>query len=75
MTTVAGFWVKDGVLICSDTHYTGGYKIYKHKIFPGEITGESYIFAVAGHEGNAKMAIDACKDTIAELTPEERPQG
>ena len=72
MTIIAGFWTQEGVLICSDTQYTGGTKIYKQKIFPGEITGDSYVFALAGHEGNATMAIDECKNAIADLKPEQR---
>jgi 20S proteasome alpha/beta subunit len=72
MTIVAGFWVQDGILICSDTQYTGGAKIYQQKLFPATITGDSYVFALAGHERNGKMAIEDCRDAIQDLPVEER---
>lgn len=72
MTIVAGFHVDDGILLCSDTQYTGATKIFQQKLFPYTITGDSYVFALAGHEQNGKMAIDECQEAIAEMKPEER---
>jgi 20S proteasome alpha/beta subunit len=72
MTIVAGFRVQDGVVLCSDTQYTGGAKIYQRKLFPCAIGTDSYLFGLSGHEPNGKMAIDECQDAIEALDPSER---
>ena len=72
MTIVAGFRVVDGILMCSDSQYSGGAKMYQQKLFPMTITGDSYVFALAGHEHNGKMAIDECQEALSELAPERR---
>ncbi len=45
---VAGFRVDDGILICSDTQYLGGMKIYQQKLFPMMVGGDTYVFGLAG---------------------------
>jgi hypothetical protein len=72
MTIAAGFRIDDGILICAESQYTGAAKIFQQKIFPMTITGDSYVFALAGHELNGKMAIDECQEAISELAPEQR---
>jgi 20S proteasome alpha/beta subunit len=72
MTIVAGFRVQDGVVLCSDTQYTGNAKIYQRKLFPITIGADHYVFGLSGHEPNGKMAIDECEDAISELAPGKR---
>jgi 20S proteasome alpha/beta subunit len=71
MTIVAGFRVKDGVVLCSDTQYTGAAKIYQKKLFHLPIGTDHYVFGLAGHEPNGKMAIDECEDALSDLKPGE----
>jgi hypothetical protein len=75
MTIAAGFWVHNGVLLCSDTMYTGAMKIHQEKIFPGTVSGKgacSCAFVLAGHEGFGKMAIQDCMDAIHDIPGENR---
>jgi 20S proteasome alpha/beta subunit len=72
MTIVAGFKVHDGILLCSDTQYTGAEKVNKQKLFPEPIDGHSYVFALAGHEPNGKMAMEECQEAIKAILPERR---
>jgi hypothetical protein len=68
MTIAAGFRVKDGILVCADTQYTGGVKVHQAKVFRYEIgTGQdscALAFALAGHEVYGKMAIEDCAEEI-----------
>lgn len=50
MTIIAGFRVQDGILLCSDTEWSGGLKIYKEKIFTHPFRGGVISFAVSGDE-------------------------
>ncbi|HXM44456.1 MAG TPA: hypothetical protein VN924_24675 [Bryobacteraceae bacterium] len=72
MTIVAGFHVNDGILICSDTQYTGAAKVYQQKVFPMTVDGDTYVFGLAGHEPNGKMAIEDCQEAIQDLPAEQR---
>jgi 20S proteasome alpha/beta subunit len=73
MTIAAGFVVQDGVLLCSDSQYSGGIKLFKKKIFPFSIDDEcSVAFALDGLEGVAKMAIHDCREAIAEMPKRKR---
>lgn len=72
MTIVAGFRVQDGIVLCSDTQYTGNAKVYQRKLFPLTIGEDPYVFGLAGHEPNGKMAIDECEEAISELEPGKR---
>lgn len=76
MTIIAGFRVQDGILLCSDTEWSGGSKVYKEKIFTHPFRGGMISFAVAGNEANAKMVIEDCQDALdvgreAEYTAKE----
>lgn len=61
MTIAAGFRVRDGVLLCADTEYSGGSKIHKEKIVSHHFSGGSVAFAIAGHGVNAGMCIRDCR--------------
>lgn len=64
MTIIAGFKVQDGILLCSDTEWSGGAKAYREKIFTHNFRGGVISFAVSGHEANAKMVIQDCRDAL-----------
>lgn len=64
MTIIAGFRVQDGILLCSDTEWSGGEKVYKEKIFTHPFRGGVIAFAVSGDEANAKMVIEDCRDAL-----------
>jgi 20S proteasome alpha/beta subunit len=66
VTIVAGFRVQDGILLCSDTEWSGGAKVYKEKIFTHPFRGGVISFAVSGNEANAKMVIEDCQDALAQ---------
>src|SRR5579871_3116646 len=72
MSIVVGFRTKHGILLCADTQYTAANKIFQEKIFPMEIGGDSYLFALAGNGQNGLMAIEECRDSIEELEPQQR---
>jgi len=64
VTIIAGFRVQDGILLCSDTEWSGAGKIYQQKIFSHFFRGGAIAFAVAGNEANARMAIEDCQYAI-----------
>jgi 20S proteasome alpha/beta subunit len=77
MTIVAGFKVRNGILLAADTMYTGGAKVHQPKLFgytPSPDTEESATlgFALAGHEDFGKMAIEDCVEAIASCPPPDR---
>jgi 20S proteasome alpha/beta subunit len=79
MTIVAGFRVKDGIVLCGDTMYTGGMKIHQPKLCsatladsPDSVDRLSIAFALAGNEANARMAIEDCLEGINEIPTEKR---
>jgi len=70
MTIAAGFKVRDGVLLCADTEYSGGVKFYDEKIFRHHFNGGSIAVAIAGNGTNAGMAFrDVCYGLTARATP------
>ena len=72
MTIAAGFCTRDGIVLCADTMMTSAMRTYESKIFPYSIDGESYAFALAGHELYGKMAIDECREAVASVAVEKR---
>ena len=64
VTIIAGFRVQDGILLCSDTEWSGAGKIYQQKIFSHFFRGGAIAFAVAGNEANARMVIQDCQYAI-----------
>ena len=72
MTIVAGFRVKDGVLLCADTMYSGDMKIYQPKIFRVETDEAKFGFALAGNEVYGKMAFQECQKAVEQCPVGER---
>jgi 20S proteasome alpha/beta subunit len=60
MTIAAGFVTEDGVVLCTDSQYSGGIKRNGKKIFPMQLNGSAVAFALAGNEAFAKRAIEEC---------------
>ena len=73
MTIVAGFHVNEGILLCSDTQYTGEARHQHPKIAePIKIGTSRILFALAGSEETARMAIEDCADALQEISPGRR---
>jgi 20S proteasome alpha/beta subunit len=68
MTIAAGFVCNDGILLCADTEYSGGSKVYKEKIFSRHFDGGTAVFVIAGHESHAKMVIRDCEYEFADAS-------
>jgi hypothetical protein len=64
MTMAAGFVARDGVLLCTDSLYSGGVRVYGRKIFTHPLEAGVISFALAGHEPFAKRAIEDSKDDL-----------
>jgi 20S proteasome alpha/beta subunit len=64
MTIAAGFGLREGILLCSDTQYTGDMKIQDHKIFGGDFGPGKIAITFAGPENYGKFAIQECMDAI-----------
>ncbi len=61
MTIAAGFVVRDGILICSDSeHSAGGILTHEPKLVSGEFSSGKAIFAFAGNAELAVAAIQKC---------------
>jgi 20S proteasome alpha/beta subunit len=59
MTIAAGLLCRDGVILCADTEYTGSqHKSQDSKIDNFGFPGGKIAYAFAGHEENARAAID-----------------
>jgi 20S proteasome alpha/beta subunit len=62
VTIAAGFVAQNGILLCSDSLYSGGVHIHGKKIFTHRFHTGVVTFALAGHEPFAKKAInDSCE--------------
>jgi 20S proteasome alpha/beta subunit len=77
MTIIAGFFAQDGVLLAADTMHTDGTRIHRPKLSGFSLnvnTPEvcSLAFALAGHENNAKMAIEDCVEGLEDCPPGSR---
>ncbi len=64
MTIAAGFVARDGVLLCTDSLYSGGVNVYGRKIFTFKYDIGVVSFALAGHEPFAKKAISDADEAI-----------
>jgi len=64
VTLIAGFEVNNGVLLCSDSEYSGGTKEYKDKIFPHPFADGAVAFALSGPDSGT-AAIEECRDGLA----------
>lgn len=66
MTIAAGFVVRDGVLLCSDTLYSSGQiREYRDKLFQWTGKRAAVAFAIAGNAANAWDAVEACQDALS----------
>ena len=66
MTIAAGFVARDGILLCTDSLYSGGVNIMGRKIFTHKYDFGVVSFALAGHEPFAKKAITDSDELIKE---------
>lgn len=65
MTIAAGFKVREGILLCADTRLTGDIKLDRSKLQEVEVNpGVKTVFAFAGDEYLARMAIEECRDNL-----------
>src|SRR5438105_14228253 len=72
MTIAAGFCYDDGLLLCADSMHTSDLKLHRPKIFMTRYEDGLIAFALAGHEGYAKMAIQDCTDAILACEASQR---
>ena len=64
MTITAGFRVRDGILLCADTMYTGEGKSYETKILTTQIRRVTVAFPFCGAQDYGLMAIEDCQKAI-----------
>ncbi len=65
MTMAAGVRFDGGIMLCAESMYSGGdAKFNRTKIFTTRYEGGCTIFAVAGHEGYAKLAVQDAQERI-----------
>jgi hypothetical protein len=71
LTIAAGFAVRDGLLLCSDSQYSGWEKVYKDKLFCYQFGAVMVSFALAGDDDYGCTVIDDCYEGIAAM-PSDR---
>lgn len=71
MTIAAGFVVRDGILLCADSQYSGWEKVYKPKLFNYPFGASMVSFAFCGDEAYGRMAIDDCFEAIMGIPQEQ----
>jgi 20S proteasome alpha/beta subunit len=65
MTMAAGVRFDGGIMLCAESLYSGGdIKYSRTKIFTTRYEGGCTIFATAGHEGYAKLAVQEAQERI-----------
>ena len=73
MTIAAGFLFNGGLLLCSDTQYTGHIKLMGSKILPHEYSdGSKSAFITVGHRMYSRMTVQLLEYSIEDLAPSER---
>jgi 20S proteasome alpha/beta subunit len=71
MTMAAGFVLNEGVLLCADMLFSDGYtKEYRDKVFTWNGKNAGACFAISGNAAVARMAIDDCRNALAEYDGE-----
>jgi len=76
MTIAAGFLFDKGLLLCSDTQYTGQIKLLGSKIFPYEYSdGSKSVFVGVGHMMYTRMCVQLMQYSIEDIPPSERTIG
>ena len=69
MTIAAGFRVRDGVLLCADTLFTGqGANLYSPKMRIAEFAGGKIVFTFSGNAELAQATIERCIDDLQDVT-------
>ena len=72
MTIAAGFFHRDGIVLCSDTQQeTGMAKFHGPKVAVTDIPFGKIAFAFAGHSDFATTAIQSCSTRLADVSPED----
>ena len=66
MTIAAGFVATDGILLFTDTQYSGFEKTYREKIIRASSVPMVH-FAISGDVDYAKSAIEDCRDAIKNI--------
>jgi 20S proteasome alpha/beta subunit len=64
MTIAAGFVARGGILLCTDSLYSGGVNVHGRKIFTHKYPAGVVSFAIAGHELLAKKTVQDCDDIV-----------
>jgi 20S proteasome alpha/beta subunit len=72
MTIVAGFVVRNGILLCSDSQYSGYEKVYNDKLFSRHLDHATVAFALAGDGDYARSAIEDCWESIDVIPPNQQ---
>lgn len=71
MTIAAGFVVRDGILLCADSQYSGWEKVNRDKLFLFPFGASMVAFALSGDEAYGKTAIDDCAESIDGIPQEQ----
>src|SRR5262249_50081105 len=64
MTIAAGFRVREGIVLCTDTLYSSDTQTHERKIFWEEHDTYSMAIALAGLQPYARMAIEDCFEAL-----------
>jgi hypothetical protein len=65
VTIAAGFVTRDGILLCSDSQYSGWEKIYDAKLFSRAWGSGTVSFAFSGSVDHARSIIEDCWEKLA----------
>jgi len=72
MTIVAGFFVRDGVLMCADTLHSGtGANVYESKLHPLLTDHVRVIFSFSGNAPFATSVIQDCSRALRNTKPSQ----
>jgi len=73
MTIAAGFVCRDGILLCADSQYTGGWeKTFREKVFARPLGAVMLSFALAGDETFGRTVIDECCLSVSTIPRTEQ---
>ena len=73
MTIAAGFLYKGGLALCTDTQFTGQFKIHGTKLLRHEYDdGSKSVFATVGHASYARMCAQIVEDQITDTPKDDR---
>ena len=73
MTIAAGFLYSGGLALCTDTQFTGIFKIHGTKLLSHEYDdGSKSVFATVGHATYSRMCVQLVQDQIADTDKRDR---